>query len=1004
MRDLLLALLFAALTFEAAHGQSRSIRDYTHQRWSTAGETPAPVSALAQDGSGFLWLATGEGLFRFDGIRFDRISSSADAARHGAPSALLVRRNGEVWTSFDRSLRFAVYRNGELIWLAAPAPARVVKMAEDLDGSVWVMTDHIEAPILRWHEGRWTRFAAPDTLPDNAVGMVVAADRALWVSFGRSIARLAPGDDRLRILRRTPRGLGALSLDREGRVWVSERRGSYPVTGPGGRGEPPPLRHAYATDGAQVRGQPMFDRSGNLWIATYYGGIERVALPDPRGAASAAEARRAVEQFTSGDGLSSNSTTQLLQDWEGNVWASSQKGIDRFWPATIRSYAELDAPAAFGDLLMRASDGSIYIGQSATLYRAGRGERPQPILRNGREPSTLCEAPDGAVWVTFDTLVVRWKNGRASRPIPAVPTNATLYDCAFDRQGDYWISAARGGLMRYRGGRWERLGGTHGPQFLPRSMMVDSAGRLALHWQPGMLSWIDGGARTSLRLPFALHRNDEIALQSGRNGALYAAAPLGMAQIRDGRATLAPPGATIFIGVNGMVQTATGQTWLATPSGLVLLQTLAFDRAFDRPSKMPSSQLFGAPDGLLSPPHRHSRHALVEGGDGRIWVSSQSGTLWLDPKDIGRSGSPPRVAIAALIADRTYRDPRQLHLPAGTRNIEIDFAAMNFFSPREVQVRYRLEGQDSDWVEAGLRRQAFFTNLSPGAYRFRVIAANQDGIWNHKGATVSFEIPPTFVQSRWILLIIGIGVLLLCWAAIALRTRQIARRLRLRMNERLDERERIARDLHDTLLQGAQGLILSFQALAERIAPSERPRLEAVLKRADAVVIEARERVLALRQPTNDGDLPALLRALAEESMLAPATEVTLVVEGEPRPLRPDAAAEIAAVVSEALFNVARHAMARRTEMVAIVTRRRLTIHIRDDGAGISPDILDRGGKPGHFGLAGMRERVERLSGRLTVRSNIGTGTSVTLDLPGRIAFRRTTRFSISRWLERLRG
>jgi signal transduction histidine kinase len=168
------------------------------------------------------------------------------------------------------------------------------------------------------------------------------------------------------------------------------------------------------------------------------------------------------------------------------------------------------------------------------------------------------------------------------------------------------------------------------------------------------------------------------------------------------------------------------------------------------------------------------------------------------------------------------------------------------------------------------------------------------------------------------------------------------------------------------------------------------------------VVIEARERVLALRQPTNDDDLPALLRAIAEESMLAPATQVTLVVEGEPRILRPDAAAEIAAVVSEALFNVARHAMARRTDIVAIFTRRRLTIRVHDDGAGIPPEILDRGGKAGHFGLAGMRERIERLSGRLTVGSTTGNGTTVTLDLPGHIVFRAAPRFPVSRWLERL--
>ena len=174
-------------------------------------------------------------------------------------------------------------------------------------------------------------------------------------------------------------------------------------------------------------------------------------------------------------------------------------------------------------------------------------------------------------------------------------------------------------------------------------------------------------------------------------------------------------------------------------------------------------QIFGAADGLTSPPHSHSRHSIVQGGDGRLWIATQSGTLWLDPDHVTRSRTPPDVAVSALIADRVYRDPSTVTLPAGTSNIQIDFAVLSFSDPRAAHARYRIDGQDSTWIEAGIRRQAFYTNLAPGTYRFRLIAANNNGVWNEHGASVEFVIPPTFIQSRWFVALCGGLALLLLW-------------------------------------------------------------------------------------------------------------------------------------------------------------------------------------------------------------------------------------------------
>ena len=980
-------------------GFPRTVHQYTHQRWSGDGEVPAPVTALAQDRRGFLWLATGEGLFRFDGIRFEHISDGVDATLHGTPSAVLVRRNGEVWTSFDRSRRFAVYRNGRLGWLAGPvAPARVSLLQEGPDGSVWAMTDGVEGPLLRYRAGKWSRYWPPPRTPlDNPVSMVVAADGAIWLSLGESVVRLDPSGGGLRTVRQTPRALGAMSLDPSGRIWITERRGTYPITGPGGKGSPPPLRFAYATDRGHVRGRPMFDRSGNLWLATYYGGVERIAKPDPRGAASPAEASAQVERFKISDGLTSNATSAIFQDGENNVWIGTEKGLDGFWRSTVRDEPLLADPAAFGDILMRASDGTVYIAEAKAVYRVAPGGRPRAILRTAVEPSSLCEAPDGAVWITLDKEVVIWRAGRISRLSQGVPARTTIYDCAFDGAGAYWITAGRGGMFRHRDGRWQRIQPAGAWPFIPKTMIADASGRILVYSNRSTLSWVNGTSFRSLRLPFQSHDTDELVLYRGKTGAVFAAGRVGVARLKSGRlSSLRLPGGGLN-GIRGVVEVG-DDSWFALPTGLARMRTTDFEHAFDAADAF-AIQHFGPPDGLRSRPHLHTRHALVRGGDDRIWVSTLTGTQWLDPREISRGQIPPKIAITAVIAERRYRDPTLLTLPAGTSNVEIDFAVINFASPRDMRVRYRIQGQDPAWIEAGQRRQAFFTNLAPGRYQFQVVAANQDGLWNSEGATVEFDIPPTFVQSRWFILLCGLFLLGAIWWIAALRTRQSNQRLRTRLEERLGERERIARDLHDTLLQSAQGLVLSFQAVAERVANRDREQLDTVLSRADAVIIEARDRLYALRRPAVS-DLRALIQRAVDDIELARNARVSISVEGRTRPLHPFILSEISAILGEAFFNILRHASADKIEISARFTRKGLKLRVRDDGAGIPVDVM-RGKLKGHFGLVGMRERAERVGGHLSIESQPGSGTDIILILPARAAFHRLGKKAFPGWRKR---
>jgi len=963
---------------------------------------------MAQGRDGFLWIATGEGLFRFDGVRFERIEAEKSEQKHDLPSALLVTKNGDVWTNFETSHRFAVYRGGALRILdGPPVPSRIVAMTEGTDGAIWSLTANYNAELLRFHNGRWRTFNAADGLPQiNATNMLVAADGTVWVACSTAIARLAPGAERFEIYRQTP--LARVFQDSAGRIWLSDKRGSYPITGSGGRGPPATLRVLYRTGNAEIRGAPLFDREGNLWIATRYDGVHRVAAPS----ASFQDAGEA-ESFTSRDGLSSDVTNQLLEDQEGNIWVGTEGGLDKFRPATLIAEPALASPAAFGDKLLEASDGSVYIGQARTIHRVRPGGTPELFLRDAVELQSLCEAPDGAIWIGLATQILVWANGGVRQTIERPDTDAkhnVIYDCAFDAHGDYWISAAGGGVHRYRRGRWEMfLQPGDLADFYPTTMVRTSHGGVVV--QAGdRLVWIEDSGRTFMPLDFGKSDLKVLTLYAAGDS-VFAAGAFGLSRFRAGRVeTVRVDEVSLASRINGIVQTPEGDTWLAYPKSLVRLQPRELERAFSAKAFAAPALSLGRGDGLISRPHSHSQRSMVRGGDGRLWIATETGTLWMDPARIIRNAQPPGLAIKSISGDgRVHRDPATLMLPAATANVEIDFAVLSFADPGRVRARYRLEGFDRDWIDPGMRRQAFYTNLPPGKYRFRVIGANNDGVWNETGAALDFEIPPTFVQSVWFLLLCSALALASLWFLYRLRVVQIAHRIRSRLEERIKERERIARELHDTLLQGVQGLILRFQAVAERIPVEEKSRaqLEAALATADDVVVDARNRVRDLRGSEGANDLCATIEHLVAAAPFDPPIPVRIVVEGKPRPLHPLVAAEIARIVREALFNIAYHACATSAEVAIGFEPRHLVIRVRDDGVGIPVYVLARGRKEGHFGMIGMRERAERIGGSITITSSSGDGSEIALTLPAELAFAKRSarrRAWLARFLQRDQG
>jgi signal transduction histidine kinase len=377
--------------------------------------------------------------------------------------------------------------------------------------------------------------------------------------------------------------------------------------------------------------------------------------------------------------------------------------------------------------------------------------------------------------------------------------------------------------------------------------------------------------------------------------------------------------------------------------------------------------------------------------DGRLWFANNNVVQTFDPHKRERNTLPPNVVVEGLEANGvSYPIERDLRLPALIRNLDVDYTALSFVVPQKVRFRYKLEGRDTSWQEAGVRRQAFYTDLPPGSYRFRVIASNNDGVWNETGAQLAFTIPPSFTQGMWFKAICLIGFAGLVYSGYRLRVRQVTGQLRGRMYERLAERERIARDLHDTFFQGIQGLLLRFHTATSQLSKEEPARriFEETLKQSDQVMLEGRELVLDLRatvaEPT---DLPAAFANFGEETRKGGSRDFRVVVNGSIHSLHPVVFEELFKIGKEAMGNAFRHSGAHSIEAELNYERRELRIRIRDDGTGIDPTILRQGHREGHFGLPGMRERAQRIGGHLDVWSRPGAGTEVEVRIAASIAY-----------------
>jgi signal transduction histidine kinase/ligand-binding sensor domain-containing protein len=974
---------------------TRNLKQLQHTAWTIEGGMPGGVRAITQTPDGYLWLGAINGLYRFDGVRAERFALQPS----GMIFALAATRGGDLWIGTVAGV--SRLSHGALTTYTVPglAPTGIRLMAVGPEDSVWIATDSQVARFdgRSWHvmQSDWGSSGTWWKQPGGIWGLAVARDGVVWAKNVLATYYLRPGATRFERAEGYGGGIVNFSRGADGRLWTADATSHrfYPLPDLGTGAPPPPKLATPAPPG--VIGWTMLDRDGALWCAnSITGGLYRMR--------SISGADPGAEELTSRDGLSGQTPDALFEDRERDVWVATDNGLDRFSPANVVSETTIPIRGQRTDII--ASDRAVYIASGwrsalpkaaeERVFRIGVAGVPEALPFEVGNIDALNTTASGALLIGAGSKLLRFEGHRVENvALPPQARGATVVSAA-DNGKEFWVSLEGRGIFRRVGAVWNKLVVPGASDDAPLRVRADQQGALwLLSVEPKNTTVYRyaGGQIAAYRPSNGPRVGSLLSFTPEPDGVLFGGEN-GVARF-DGRSfhTISVSQAPFLDWTLGIVSDGLGGVWFSTPAGIVRTPRADLKRAFRHSGFVPNHQLFDARDGLrASPPTDQFGGIAARGPDGRLWFITAEGIAWIDPRHFYRNLVPPPVVIRSLVANGRSMDPAPgLTLTAGTSNLQIDYTALSLQNPERVRFHYRLSGVDKAWTDAGARREAFYTRLGPGRYRFQVTAANNDGVWNDRGASLDFVIPPTFVQSDWFLLLCGAVAALVLWALYILRMRQLAISIQNRLEERVAERERIARELHDTLLQGVQGLILRFQAIMDGL-PSGQPakaQLNAVLERADEVLATGRDHVSHLRTALGADDLvDALIRA-AEVTPHAPDIEILINSEGEARDLHPIVIEEVSAIGREAIANALQHARAKQVDVVISYDRHGLTLRICDDGIGIGSSIINAGGRVGHFGLIGMRERAKKIGGQLTLASRPGGGTDVTLRVPARAAF-----------------
>lgn len=959
---------------------------YHHTAWRAGQGAPGDIWDIQQDPNGTLWLATGSGLYSFDGHRYVRQQTNAGAAQ---PSLNLVTlrgdRSGGLWLGYyhagiahlgsDGTLRS--YQRNEGV-----PPGVVSGFAYDSNGVLWAAVDE---GLRRFNGTRWEKPPASMGLPERHAHWLLNDSRGrFWALVGQKVWFIPKGGAAF-----VPTGIevslmATLAESPSGEIWLADRRrGAVPIADANGL-LPAAERQARLLPDV-LASRLHFTSDGAMWAPMRGGGGILRVLFDGKHAVR-------MERFDVPQGLTSTSAVPVFEDREGNVWVGTNLGLNRFRAQSVRTLTE--GPNDPYRILARNAGGALFgYGEDMVPYdldRHGLG-----LDRAGLQRAALRDTRP--LW-QFEWTSLARRRGTALEVVQFPGTARGLQPQALHFPGaeEAWACVGENRVVHYLRGSWTEdaritLPGCTviAPGSAQDLLFGYASGELVLRDATGVhhigsTRGLDAGPVT------AVLAHEHVLLVAGEKGFSISSNGGAFSAV-----TADIPG--VLEGITGIVIDPDQQVWLNGGRGLVRLD-LADAIASARTGNAVSPRLFDDVDGMPGIALQSGPIPTAQlSKDGLLWLATNQGLAWLDTTRLHRTRAAPSARIGDVhFGDETLPLRDGTVVPAGITQLQIDFVAQSLARPERNRYRYRLSGVDPGWRDAGSATTAYYTNLGPGSYTFEVLAANEDGVWGSAPTTRAFRIEPLLTQTFWFRGLLLIALVVLVAAAARVRGRHITALVKARYEERLEERERIARDLHDTLLQGGQGLLLRLHAISAMPSlPDEaQARLESAMQAAEDSLREGRERVASLRSDTGAGlDLGAALTHVYNEETNPAGTRLRVVVSGEAPRLNDAAAEEVFLIGREAIRNALAHSAATDID-IELSFGHTFRLRVRDNGRGMVEGTV----KQGRWGVQGMHERSARLGGTLRIWSRPARGTDVALSVPGVRLYARQQAVAPKRW------
>lgn len=990
---------------------NKRLTQYVHTSWRMRdGSAPHGGYKIAQTSDGFLWFVSGD-MMTFDGVRFTPWDGppNGGSITKGAPFGQIVNafadHSGGLWVF---GLHGIVHLKGRVVTshFELEGLRTLQNFSEDSDGSIWVVRGSksvSDEPLCHVTERAVKCFGKADGIPISPLNSILADGKGgFWlggqttlVHWRARVAETYPIEALKSNLGQS--GVAGLARGPDGSLWVG-------ILAPGpGRGLGRLMNGVFQPfvtpnfDGSKLAVHSLtFDHDGNLWVGTVGQGMFRIQ-------------GNVVDHYGLMEGLASDTVDDVFEDREGILWAATPDGIDNFRDPRVASFSALEGLGSNPMGVLASRDGTIWIASLGSLDHIERDGTISSIRTAdglpGNRVSSILEDRAGNMWVGVDDGLYLFKNGRFRRlPEPKDQPLGLVVGITEDIDGNIWAECFSNPrkLVRIRDFQVrEEFPASQIPS--GRTLAPDPQGGIWIGTLAGDLALFRHGNLQTFPLnatgdPFS-HQ-----IIANEDGSVLAGSADGLVGLRQGRVQrLTMRNGLPCNFVTSFIKDREKRWWLFTDCGVVELPDSELQRWWINPEIIVKSRVYDELDGAQAgrPEFNSAAYSL----DGRLWFATGNWVKMLDPSRVSRKTLPALTYVESFVVDRKqFAASDNLKLAPRPRDLQIDYTSPTFLIPQKAKFRYRLDGHDRDWQEAGSRRQAFYTDLPPGNYSFRVIACNSDGVWNDNPARLDFYIRPAYYQTTWFWVLFVAILVAMLWMAHRFRLRRLARQFDMTLDARVAERTRIARDLHDTLLQSFHGLLMSFQS-ASRLLP-ERPleakgKLDSAIEHAEDAILEGRDAVQGLRASTAEkNDLAKAISTMGEELATdltgSPAPTFRVAVEGAPRDLHPILRDEVYRIAAEALRNAFRHAKARQIEVEIRYDNQRFQLRVRDDGRGFDSKVPTSPGRGGHYGLPGMRERAKIAGGRLTVWSEVGAGTEVELEIPASSAYAKGRRRS---WL-----